>query len=122
ERRRLRRDLHDGLGPQLASQTLTIDAIVRHMDRDPEQAKALLLDLKHQAQDAIRDIRRIVYELRPPALDDLGLVDAVREFAARTTQAGIPAHVTSPERLPTLPAAVETAAFRIVQEGLTNAV
>lgn len=119
ERRRLRRELHDGLGPQLASQTLTIDAIARQMERDPARAAALLQDLKHQSQDAIRDIREIVYELRPPALDDLGLVGAIEESAHRAEQAGVVVGVEAGD-LPPLPAAVEAAAYRIVQEAMTN--
>ncbi len=83
ERRRLRRDLHDGLGPQLSSQALTIDAVRALMRRDPDAAETLLLDLKAQAQDAIADIRRLVYALRPPALDDLGLLGFLRETAAQ---------------------------------------
>jgi len=89
ERRRLRRDLHDGLGPQLSSQALTIDAIRALMRRDPGSAESLLLDMKQQARDAVADIRRLVYALRPPALDDLGLVGALRETAAQYGQNGI---------------------------------
>ena len=88
ERRRLRRDLHDGLGPQLSSQALTIDAVRALMKRDPEAAEELLLDLKAQAQDAVSDIRRLVYGLRPPALDDLGLLGALRESAAQYSAKG----------------------------------
>ncbi len=120
ERRRLRRDLHDGLGPQLSSQTLTIDAALTLMQRDPAAAEALLLDLKGQARDAISDIRRLVYNLRPPALDDLGLLGALRETAAQYGQNGVRLSIEVPEDLPSLPAAVEVAAYRIVQEAMTN--
>ena len=122
ERRRLRRDLHDGLGPQLASQALTIDAARALMARDPAAADALLRDLKAQTQSAVADIRRLVYDLRPPALDDLGLVPALREAAARLARTGLQIAVDAPEPLPSLPAAVEVAAYRIAQEALTNAV
>ncbi len=121
ERRRLRRDLHDGLGPQLASQTLTIDAITRFMDQDAGQAKQLLQDLKRQSQDAVLDIRRIVYALRPPALDDLGLVEALREMAARSAQSIAQVEFVAPNDMPPLSAAVETATYRIAQEALSNA-
>jgi signal transduction histidine kinase len=119
ERRRLRRDLHDGLGPQLSSQALTIDAVRALMRRDPDSAEALLLDLKQQAQGAVADIRRLVYALRPPALDDLGLVGALRETAAQYGQNGLDVSVDAQE-LPPLPAAVEVAAYRIAQEAMTN--
>ncbi len=120
ERRRLRRDLHDGLGPQLSSQALTIDAVRKLMRRDPDAAEELLLDLKAEAQDAVADIRRLVYGLRPPALDDLGLLGALRESAAQYGAKGLNVVVDGPERLPPLSAAVEVAAYRIAQEALTN--
>jgi signal transduction histidine kinase len=122
ERRRLRRDLHDGLGPQLSSQALTIDAVRRLMRQDPDAAEELLLDLKADAQDAVTDIRRLVYGLRPPALDDLGLLGALRESAAQYSPKGLSVSVEAPERLPPLSAAVEVAAYRIAQEALTNVV
>lgn len=122
ERRRLRRDLHDGLGPQLASQMLTIDAVNKLLSRDPERARELLDDLKAQSQDAVQDIRRLVYELRPPTLDEFGLVGALREGAARQSQNGLRITVKAPSTLPPLPAAVEVAAYRIAQEALNNVV
>lgn len=122
ERRRLRRDLHDGLGPQLSSQALTIDAVRMLMRQDPDAAEELLLDLKADAQDAVTDIRRLVYGLRPPALDDLGLLGALRETAEQYSVKGLSVSVETPERLPPLSAAVEVAAYRIAQEALTNVV
>lgn len=122
ERRRLRRDLHDGLGPQLASQMLTIDAIGKLLDRDPERAQALLHDLKTQSKTAVQDIRRVVYNLRPPALDELGLVGALEESAMRHSHNGLVVTVESSQPLSSLPAAVEVAAFRFVQEALANVV
>jgi signal transduction histidine kinase len=121
ERRRLRRDLHDGLGPQLASQTLTLNAIGKLLERDLAQARELLDHLKTQSQAAIQDIRRLVYALRPPALDELGLVEALREGARQYVQAGGCIEITTtPTPLPTLPAAVEVAVYRIAQEAITN--
>jgi signal transduction histidine kinase len=121
ERRRLRRDLHDGLGPQLASQTLTIDAISKLLERDPEKARDLLEHLKAQSQAAIQDIRRLVYGLRPPALDELGLVGALHEGARQNGHMINDVEIiTDPQPLPTLPAAVEVAVYRIAQEAITN--
>ncbi|HJZ46607.1 MAG TPA: GAF domain-containing sensor histidine kinase, partial [Roseiflexaceae bacterium] len=122
ERRRLRRDLHDGLGPQLASQTLLIDTVFRLLPEDMDGATELLQRLKSQSQGAIADIRRLVYALRPPALDDLGLVEALREQAMQYVQSGVQIAVTTPGPLPALPAAVEVAVYRIVQEALTNVI
>ncbi len=122
ERRRLRRDLHDGLGPQLASLTLTLAAARELLRHDVDAADRLLQELAIHTQAAIADIRRVVYDLRPPALDDLGLVLALREQAAHYTQAGLQITIAAPDQLPPLPAAVEVAAYRIVQEALTNVV
>ncbi len=122
ERRRLRRDLHDDLGPRLASMTLTIDAAMRQLRQNPDLAEEILGVLKTQAQTAVQEIRRLVYDLRPPALDDLGLTAALRESAARYAQGGLHITVDAPDPLPPLPAAVEVAAFRIAQEAMTNAV
>jgi signal transduction histidine kinase len=122
ERRRLHRDLHDGLGPQLASLTLTIAAARELLPHDAAAADALLQELATHTQAAVADVRRVVYNLRPPALDDLGLVLALREQAARYEQAGLTITIDAPEPLPPLPAAVEVATYRIVQEALTNVV
>ena len=79
ERRRLRRDLHDGLGPQLSSQMLLLSSVQMLLRQDPDEAEAILKYAVTQSQEAISDIRRLVYALRPPALDDLGLVAALTE-------------------------------------------
>ena len=122
ERRRLRRDLHDGLGPQLASLTLTIAAARELLRHDTDGADRLLQELTIHTQAAISDIRRVVYDLRPPALDDLGLVLALREQEAHYSHAGLQITIDAPKHLPPLPAAVEVATYRIVQEALTNVV
>ncbi|HEY7094161.1 MAG TPA: sensor histidine kinase [Ktedonobacterales bacterium] len=120
ERRRLRRDLHDGLGPQLASQTLTLSAASKLLRADPAAAEALLSEALTHAQTAVTDIRRLVYGLRPPALDDLGLVGALTDQAAQYSASGLRVTVTAPDPFPLLPAAVEVACYRIAQEALTN--
>jgi signal transduction histidine kinase len=120
ERRRLRRDLHDGLGPQLASQSLGLDAVDRLIEREPDKARSLIRALKRQAQEAVHDVRRLVYGLRPPALDDLGLRGALSEEALRYKEEGLQVAFEAPDPLPALPAAVEVAAYRIVQEALHN--
>jgi len=122
ERRRLRRDLHDGLGPQLAGLALKLETLRNRLKDDP-LADSLLADLAKRTYDATADIRRLVYELRPPTLDELGLVSALREGAMQYSQQGANGvYVTfdAPEGLPPLPAAVEVAVYRIAQEALTN--
>ena len=120
ERRRLRRDLHDGLGPQLAGFTLRLDAARNLLRRDPDAADRVLDDLIARTQEAVNDIRRLVYALRPPALDDLGLVGALRRAAAQYDGGGLHVTVDAAGALPPLPAAVEVAAYRIAQEALAN--
>lgn len=120
ERRRLRRDLHDGLGPALASLTLKVDAARDELTYDVAAAADMLHHIKQDLQGAVADIRRLVYALRPPALDDLGLVGALRMQAAQFQDARLRVTVEAPERLPPLSAAVEAAAYRIVVEALTN--
>jgi signal transduction histidine kinase len=135
ERRRLRRDLHDGLGPTLGYLTLGLDTACRLFAQDPKSAEALLRELKAQTQEAISEVRRLVYGLRPPALDDLGLLPAIRQQAAnhgplaedllgegsRWNNNGLVFSVEASEDLPLLPAAVEVACYRIAQEAISNA-
>ncbi len=122
ERRRLRRDLHDGLGPTLATITVKAEAAHDAIAAEPAQAMLLLKELIDQAQTAITDIRRLVYNLRPPALDDLGFVAAIRAQAMHYEHPSLRVSIEASEPLPELPAAVEVAAYRIVQEALTNVV
>jgi signal transduction histidine kinase len=122
ERRRLRRDLHDGLGAQLAGLNVQAGTLRRLIPRDPDAADELVVELRDELRSAIADIRRLVYDLRPPALDDLGLVEALRRLAERYSSEGeqLRVSVEAPESLPGLPAAVEVAVYRITQEALTN--
>jgi signal transduction histidine kinase len=122
ERRRVRRDLHDGLGPSLASLTLKLDTARNLIKSDPSKVDLLLEDLKKQTQHAIRDIRELVYELRPPALDDFGLVGAIQHFIDSLTAMQPTIMFEVPELLPDLPAALEVAIYRISLEGLTNVI
>ena len=121
ERRRIRRDLHDELGPTLASHTFKLDAAIDLLDTDPAAAGALLQRLKWQNQALVGDIRRLVYELRPPALDELGLQGALSAHFAQATTPIVRVSAT-PDPLPPLPAAVEAAAYRIALEAVNNVV
>ncbi|WP_182907004.1 sensor histidine kinase [Microbispora sp. H13382] len=124
ERRRLRRDLHDGLGTVLTAVTLKADAAHNLRATDPERSGRLLLDLRADLTAAIADIRRLVYDLRPPALDELGLAGALCQRAQqswRCEHAGCVVTVDVPQDMPPLSAAVEVAAYRIATEAVTNA-
>ncbi|HEX6556370.1 MAG TPA: GAF domain-containing sensor histidine kinase [Ktedonobacteraceae bacterium] len=122
ERRRLRRDLHDGLGSALTGVTFQLDAASNLLDRDPQAVKVLLKELKAQTQASIADIRRLVYNLRPPILDEWGLVAALREQVAPYQLDSVQVTIDAPESLPTLPAAIEVAAYRIALEALANVI
>ncbi|WP_346623702.1 sensor histidine kinase [Blastococcus montanus] len=121
ERRRLRRDLHDGLGPTLAGLTLRVDTARNTVGSDPAVDRALL-ELRDDVQEAIADVRRVVEDLRPAALDDLGLAGAVRALARRMSAGDLRVVVEGCPCVPSLPAATEVAVYRITQEAVTNAV
>jgi two-component system NarL family sensor kinase len=120
ERRRLRRDLHDGLGPILTAVTLKADAARSALDTAPDRADGLLAELRGDANQAIGDLRRVIYDLRPAALDELGLLGALSQQVDRFTRQGLSISLHAPPTLPVLPAAVEVAAYRIITEALTN--
>ncbi|MFI6323977.1 histidine kinase [Nonomuraea sp. NPDC050556] len=114
ERRRLGRELHDGLGPALTSVTMTLDAARR--STDPQVTAELLGQVREGMSSTIVSVRELVDGLRPPSLDDLGLAGSLKVFA----QAPGPAVEVMASGLGEIPADVELAAYRIVQEALTN--
>jgi signal transduction histidine kinase len=137
ERRRLRRDLHDGLGPALAALHLQAGTVRRFIRRDPENAERMVDEFKLEIKSLIDDIRQLAYRLRPPALDELGLVGAIENRAAQmcrdeneTQDRGSElrdlhaprVHIHASGELQSLPAAVEVAAYHIVQEALLNSI
>jgi len=122
ERRRLRRDLHDGLGPALSSAMLKLGAARRLLPPD-SPADGVLTEVRDDLRATVADIRRLAYDLRPPTLDQLGLVLAIRDYAEQCSGKGQDGpHITveAPECPPPLPAVVEVAVYRIAQEALTN--
>jgi signal transduction histidine kinase len=129
ERRRLRHELHDSLGPIMAGISLGLHAAQRLMIRDPDQAEQLVNHLEQELQSAIIEVRRLFETLRPPALDQLGLVPAVQEhikiLATRMSSgddsaAPVSFALNEAGDFAALPAIVEVAAYRIVCEALTN--
>lgn len=129
ERRRVRRDLHDGLGPSLATLAMGLDAAGELIADDPERAAGMVADLSDQAREEIAEVRRLVDGLRPPALDQLGLLSALQQRAddhntaarAGTRSSGMTWTLEADEDVEPLPAAVEVAAYRIVIEAVNNA-
>jgi signal transduction histidine kinase len=134
ERRRLRRDLHDGIGPTLTGLALQLNVARKLIRSKPGDAEESLARIEQRTEETIAEMRRLIYGLRPPALDDLGLIPSIHqqaqgqgmvETAAGTNTDGRPENRTifsmeAPEELPPLPAAVEVACYRIIQEALTN--
>jgi signal transduction histidine kinase len=123
ERRRLRRDLHDGIGPALAGLTLKTETAKALLPPGTDAAARQLEGLSEEIRRTVVDVRRLVEGLRPPALDELGLVGACAQAIGRLTAAAdLAVSVQAPGDLPALPAAVEVAAYRIVVEAVTNVV
>jgi signal transduction histidine kinase len=121
ERRRLRRDLHDDIGPALAALALQAEAALTLAPDDPRAAAALVARLVPRLNATVGDVRSLVHELRPPNLDEFGLAASVHELAARmsTPEVLVKANIAG---LPELSAALDVAAYRIVAEAVTNAV
>lgn len=121
ERRRLQRELHDGLGPTLAGVALGIRA-ARNQRRADVDSDALLERLTDEVEASVEEVRRIVHDLRPAVLDQLGLVAAVRAYAERCSSGQLTVTVDVVDDLPPLSAATEVAAYRIAVEAITNVV
>jgi len=134
ERRRIRNNLHDDLAPRLAALALNAATARKYVERDPAAAAAMLDELRLVIRSTVDDIRSLVRDLRPPALDQLGLVGAIRARMEELDQSSrLPSDeaavkppvrwlIECPEPLPALRAAVEVAAYRIVTESLVNVV
>ena len=107
--------------PTLAGVAASADAAANLLQSKPDEAAALVHLLRADVGEAIAEIRRIVYGLRPRALDELGLVGAVRQQTGRLRAGGRPLQVdVVAGELPDLPAAVEVAAYRVAVEAVTN--
>jgi signal transduction histidine kinase len=120
ERQRIARELHDGLVPVLAGLSIRLHTVSKQLDRENRSLAGEIKELAEHAQASSRDIRRLVHDLRPVALDELGLVPALRQHLARCEREHSLAVELVAEDGPRLPAAVETALFRIAQEAVNN--
>lgn len=120
ERRRLGRDLHDGLGPSLAAISMQAETAASLIHSDPDGAARLLSRLVDQTERAVGETRQLAYTHRPPTLDALGLVVALSSHITHLTS--IPVELVVPDVLPQLPAAVEIAVYRIALEALNNVI
>lgn len=120
ELRRIERDLHDGTQARLVSLSIRLGLAKRAYDRDPETARRLLADAQDQVDEALTELRHVVRGIHPPILTDRGLAGAVRALAA-SSGLEVTVHVAGLEEGPRAPAAVESAAYFVVAEALTNA-
>jgi signal transduction histidine kinase len=120
ERQRIARELHDGLVPVLASMSIRLHTVGQLLAREAHLSAGEVQELAELAQASSRDVRRLVYDLRPVALDELGLVPALRQHLARCeSEHGLAVEFVVDEG-GRLPAPVETALFRLVQEAVNN--
>lgn len=130
ERRAMRKNLHDDIAPRLAAMRLTSSLVVDWIRKDPAKAIEIVNKFKQDIGDTVNEIRGIVYDLRPSALDELGLSGAIRQRIEQIRHmqqvkhivqpASLEVDLEAPEHLPFLPAAVEVGAYRIVTEALVN--
>ncbi|MFK7693070.1 histidine kinase [Paenibacillus sp. HJGM_3] len=133
ERRQIRKNLHDDLAPRLAALALNAATAQRYVEKEPSTAIEMLTDLRQVIRSTVHEIRTMVHDLRPPTLDELGLIGAIQE---RIHELSKPAQLLAQEQgteplriglqaptpLPPLPAAVEVAAYRIVIESVVNVI
>ncbi|MEM7801556.1 MAG: sensor histidine kinase [Chloroflexota bacterium] len=119
ERRRIRRDLHDGLGPTLASQIFRIGVARQMVEEDPQKTVSILMDIESGINTTLSDVRKLVYGLRPPLLDQLGLSGSIRDVVALHAEQ-VEVELDLPAQLPQLSAAVEVAIFFIFQAAFDN--
>ena len=123
ERHRIRRDLHDGLGPTLAGVALGLGAARRSVAASAPETADLLGSMETEVKGSLADVKRLVADLRPTTLEQLGLAEALRGYAETVTQrseGALTVRIELPDVLPLLPSAVEVAAYRIVLEAVTN--
>lgn len=131
ERRRIRNNLHDDLAPRLAALAINVAVARKYVDKEPAVAVAKMDELGQVIRTTVQDIRSLVNDLRPPALDELGLIGAIRSRMDEMTKpsgltadglAAIRLHmqIDAPAALPPLSAAVEVAVYRIVTESMVN--
>jgi two-component system sensor histidine kinase DegS len=121
ERQRIARELHDGVGPALASLNIRLCTARKLLERDHHPAAEEMEELAELSQANIQDIRRLIYDLRPAILDELGLVAALRDYVARyQKEHDLEVTLSLPDGNSRLPAPLETALFRVIQEALAN--
>lgn len=120
ERQRLRRNLHDGIGPTLTALMFRAGTLRKVILENPAVAEMQMSEYRDQLKAVLTEIRRVVYNLRPPALDEIGMLRAIRELASQFCTADLTFEVDAPDTLPPLHPAIEVAAYRIASEAMLN--
>lgn len=124
ERKRLSREIHDGPAQMMASVLMRTDLIERtYREKGIEEAIAEIADLKKTVRNALSEVRRIIYDLRPMALDDLGIVPTLKKYLSTVTEYNpeVSIHFQSRSTEKRIPSNYEVSIFRLVQECVTNA-
>ncbi len=121
ERKRIARELHDEIGQALTALVVSLDFLVRH-PMDEQKLRQRLLDVKEMAETGLAEVRRVIHEMRPTALDDLGLEAAIRWLVRRYEHAGLKIEVQIEGVSDRLPDHIEITVFRLIQEACTNTV
>ncbi|HTH07286.1 MAG TPA: sensor histidine kinase, partial [Ilumatobacteraceae bacterium] len=122
ERQRLQRDLHDGVGPMMAALALELDRARLVLAHDPEAGERAFDQLAARLREAVRAVRSLVQDLRPPPLDELGLAGALQALGHQLAPTTPAIHVTERGLDHGVPAEIELAAYRIASEAMTNVV
>lgn len=121
ERQRVARDIHDGPAQLMSNVVLKAEICERMMDIDPDKAREELRNLKMIVRDSLQDVRKIIYDLRPMSLDDLGLVPTLQRYVLTfQEESGISVVFQTKGTQPELKSVISLTVFRIVQEALNN--
>lgn len=121
ERRRVARDIHDGPAQMMANAVLQVEILERLIAQNPRVAASELNDLKRLINDSLKELRRIIFDLRPMILDDLGLAPALRRYTNDfTSRHSLPVEMKIIGVETRIDPIIEVALFRIVQEALHN--
>ncbi|AEM79043.1 sensor histidine kinase [Thermoanaerobacter wiegelii] len=121
ERKRIAREIHDGPAQAMANVLLKSELCERLITKDVEQAKVELKNLKDIVQQSLKEVRKIIYDLRPSALDDLGLIPALSRYIKNfSEETGIAVDFTVLSDYKRLSPEIEITCFRVIQEALTN--
>ena len=121
ERMRIARDMHDGPAQSMANLVLQAEILERLISRDPQLVVHELADFKDGVRGVLDDTRRLIFDLRPMTLDDLGLVPTLRKLTKDYERSGITTTLRVIGEEARLPGSLEPTLFRIIQEALTNA-